>query len=96
MVVGTGGVRAELQRGRIALVVLAADRSPRTEDKVTRLARGRGIPILIGPPAAVLGHRLGRSTIQAVGVQDHKLAAGMLGRAAASPAAGTSHVRKEL
>lgn len=88
MVLGTGGVRSELQRGRLALVVLAGDRSPRTEDKVTRLARARGIPILIGPPAVELGHRLGRGELQAVGVQDRKLAAGMLGRMAASQAAG--------
>jgi len=87
VVLGTGGVRSELQRGRIALVVLAEDRSPRTEEKVTRLARARGIPILIGPAAVELGHRLGHGTLQAVGVQDRKLAAGMLRRMVASQAA---------
>jgi ribosomal protein L7Ae-like RNA K-turn-binding protein len=77
VVVGTGGVRAGLQRGKVVLVVVAGDRSPRTEEKVGRLARARGIPVLVGPPAAALGRRIGRTAVQAVGVRDVQLAVGI-------------------
>jgi ribosomal protein L7Ae-like RNA K-turn-binding protein len=77
VVVGTGGVRAALQRGKVVLVVVAGDQSPRTEEKVGRLARARGIPVLVGPPAAALGRQIGRAAVQAVGVRDAQLAAGI-------------------
>lgn len=77
IVVGTAGVRAALKRGEVALVVLAADRSPRTEEKVGRLARGRDVPLIEGPPAGELGRVLGRAMVQAVGVCDRQLAAGL-------------------
>jgi superfamily II DNA helicase RecQ len=44
VVIGVSGVRARLQQGRLAVVVMAADASPRTRDKVERLARARGVP----------------------------------------------------
>ncbi len=59
------------------MVVVAGDRSPRTDEKVGRLARARGIPVLVGPQAAVLGRQIGRTAVQAVGVQDAQLAAGI-------------------
>lgn len=77
VVVGTSGVRAELQRGKVVLVVVADDRSPRTEEKVGRLARARGIPVLTGPRAEALGRQIGRAAVQAVGVRDAQLAAGI-------------------
>lgn len=77
-VVGVAGVRAGLQRGDLALVVLAGDYGPRTADKVLRLAQGRRVPVLLGPGAREMGHRLGRATVQAAGVRDPRLAAGML------------------
>lgn len=77
MAVGTSEVRAELQRGKVVLVVVAGDRSSRTDEKVGRLARARGIPVLVGPGAAALGRQIGRSAIQAVGVRDAQLAAGI-------------------
>lgn len=78
VVVGTTGVRAALQRGELALVVVAGDRSPRTDEKVGRLARARGVTLVVGPPATRLGQPLGRDSVQAVGVRDHRLAAGIL------------------
>ncbi|HXV90624.1 MAG TPA: ribosomal L7Ae/L30e/S12e/Gadd45 family protein [Gemmatimonadales bacterium] len=75
--VGVAGVRAGLQRGAFACVVLAADASPRTRDKVERSARARGIPVLTGPTADVLGAGLGRPPVQAVGVSDPALARGL-------------------
>jgi ribosomal protein L7Ae-like RNA K-turn-binding protein len=77
LVLGTAGVRAGLQRGDVALVVVAANRSGRTGEKVERLARARGVPLLIGPPDEALGRRLGRGALQAVGVTDGRLAAGI-------------------
>jgi len=75
--VGVAGVRAGLQRDAFACVVLAADASPRTKDKVDRPARARGVRVLIGPRADVLGAGLGRPPVQAVGVSDPALARGL-------------------
>ncbi len=77
--VGTNGVRAALQRGDLALVVVAKDVSGRTEDKVLRLAQAKGIRCLTGPAAVELGRTLGRAGVQAVGVRDAHLAAGIIG-----------------
>jgi ribosomal protein L7Ae-like RNA K-turn-binding protein len=82
VVVGTSGVRAALQRGELALVMVASDRSARTDDKVLRLATARGIPSIVGPRADDLGRCVGRGSVQAVGVRDAKLAAGIRDRAA--------------
>jgi ribosomal protein L7Ae-like RNA K-turn-binding protein len=49
VVIGVDAVRAALQGGRCRLVVLAADASPRAEDKVVRLATARGVPRVRGP-----------------------------------------------
>ena len=51
VVVGTGRVRSGLQSDSVHAVVLASDRSPRTEQKVERLARAKGVPVLTGPDA---------------------------------------------
>jgi ribosomal protein L7Ae-like RNA K-turn-binding protein len=77
VVVGTGGVRSALQRGDLVLVVVAADCSARTQAKVVRLAEAKGVRTLTGPAAGVLGRRLGRGAVQAVGVRDARLAAGI-------------------
>jgi ribosomal protein L7Ae-like RNA K-turn-binding protein len=79
VVVGVAGVRAELQRDAVRCVVLAADASGRTFEKVERLARARGIPVLRGPRAERLGAGLGRPPVQAVGVTDPHLARGLVG-----------------
>ena len=82
VVIGVAGVRARLQRNALACVVLAADASPRTRDKVERLARARGVRVLVGPAADRLGAELGRGrrlSVQAVGVADAALARGLVG-----------------
>lgn len=79
VVIGVAGVRARLQRNGLACVVLAADASPRTRDKVERLARARRVPVLVGPAAERLGAGLGRAPVQAVGVADAALARGLVG-----------------
>lgn len=80
VVAGTSGVRAALQRDELVLVVVASDASARTHDKVSRLARAREIPVLTGPDATELARRVGRAgSLQAVGVRDRHLAAGIQG-----------------
>ena len=74
---GVAAVRAGLQRGDIALVVVAEDRSQRTAEKVGRLAAHRGIDVLEGPTAEELGSRFGYGEIQALGLRDERLAAGI-------------------
>ena len=78
VVVGVAGVRAGLQRGKVACVVLAQDAGERTMEKVTRLAEAKGIPVLRGPVATELGAGLGRPPVQAVGVADQALARGLI------------------
>jgi ribosomal protein L7Ae-like RNA K-turn-binding protein len=78
VVIGVAGVRAGLQKGKFACVVLAEDAGQRTLDKVARLAQARGIPVLRGPVAADLGTELGRPPVQAVGVADAALAHGLM------------------
>ncbi len=82
VVVGINGVRAALKRGELRLVVVAGDSSERTGDKVVRLARARGIPLVEGPSAALMGQSLGRGEVQAIGVRDDRLAAGIEARVA--------------
>jgi len=78
VVIGVAGVRAKLQRDALRCVVLAADASPRTREKVERLARARGVPVVRGPAAGELGAGLGRPPVQAVGVEDAGLARGLV------------------
>lgn len=78
LVIGVEGVRARLRQDRLAVVVIAADASRRTREKVERLAVARGVPVLVGPAAARLGGRLGRPPVQAVGVRDRALARGLM------------------
>ena len=78
VVIGVAGVRAGLQRGKVVCVVLAADASPRTMEKVGRLAEGKQVPILRGPHATELGSVLGHPPVQAAGVTDPALARGLI------------------
>lgn len=80
VVVGTGAVRDGLKAERVMAVVVAEDRSARTAEKVERLAGARRVPVVAGPPAAELGRRLGRATVQAVGFTDRAMARGFLAK----------------
>jgi len=77
LIVGASGVRAAVKRGQVSLVVVANDHSRRTEEKVVRLARGKGVRVQVGPKASELGGLLGRAPVQAVGVTDPQLARGI-------------------
>jgi ribosomal protein L7Ae-like RNA K-turn-binding protein len=78
IVVGVDAVRRELQAGKCWCVVVAEDASPRTVEKVVRLAAAKGVPLLPGPCAAAIGAQLGRPPVMAVGVRDRALAGGMV------------------
>ncbi len=77
VVIGVDRVRAALQAGSVACVVVAADVSPRAAEKVVRLAAGRGIPRFQGPTAEAIGARLGRPGVMVAGVLDRALAQGL-------------------
>ncbi|HXW96438.1 MAG TPA: ribosomal L7Ae/L30e/S12e/Gadd45 family protein [Gemmatimonadales bacterium] len=77
VVVGVEQVRSALKAGKVACVVVAADVSPRAEEKVVRLAAGRGVPLLPGPSAEAIGARLGRPGVMVAGVLDRALAHGL-------------------
>lgn len=81
LVIGVDGVRRSLQSGQVRCVVVAADASPRALEKVVRLARAQGIPLVPGPAAERIGRQLGRPPVMVAGVRDRALADG-LGRLA--------------
>lgn len=78
VVLGVDAVRAALQAGRVRAVVIAGDASRRAQEKVVRLARAKGIPLLDGPAAEAIGARLGRPAIMVAGVLDRALAQGLV------------------
>ena len=77
VVIGVERVRAQLKAGTVQCVVVASDVSPRAEDKVVRLATGKGVRTLAGPPAEAIGARLGRPPVMVAGVLDRALARGL-------------------
>ena len=70
-----------MQLDELHCVVIAADASGRVEDKVVRLARARGVPLVQGPSASRLGATVGKPPVMVVGVEERALAAGIIGRA---------------
>lgn len=77
VIVGVDLVRARLQAGSVECVVVASDASARAEEKVVRLATGKGVPLLAGPPAEAIGARLGRPPVMVAAVLDRALARGL-------------------
>ena len=76
-VVGVERVREAAGRGTLQLAVVAPDASPHSLHKVRPLLAARGVPVLDGPPAAVLGQAVGREATVVVGVTDAHLARGI-------------------
>lgn len=60
------------------MVIIASNASERAVEKVMALARGKTVPVLVGPEAVIIGERLGRPPVMTVAVRDRDLAAGML------------------
>jgi ribosomal protein L7Ae-like RNA K-turn-binding protein len=78
VVIGVDQVREGLRADRFVCLVVAEDASPRAQEKVVRLAAGRGIPLVGGPSAETIGSRLGRPAVMVVGVLDRALARGLV------------------
>jgi len=76
-VVGVERVREAVGRGTLQLAVVAPDASRHSLNKVRPLLAARGVPVVEGPSAAVLGHAVGRETTAVVGVTDANLARGI-------------------
>lgn len=83
VILGVESVRAGLQADRFACIVVAGDASPRAQEKVVRLAAAKGIPLIAGPSAEVIGARLGKPGIMVAGVVDRALARGIANAAPA-------------
>ncbi|HEY0779169.1 MAG TPA: ribosomal L7Ae/L30e/S12e/Gadd45 family protein [Gemmatirosa sp.] len=76
-VVGVERVREAVGRGTLQLAVVAPDASPHSLHKVRPLLTARGVPVVEGPSAAILGQAVGRETTAVVGVTDANLARGI-------------------
>lgn len=76
-VVGVERVREAAGRGTLRLAVVAPDASRHSLQKVRPLLTARGVPVLDGPSAAVLGAAVGRDATAVVGVTDANLARGI-------------------
>ena len=81
--IGVDAVRRDLQAGKCWCVVVAEDASPRTMDKVVRLAAAKEVPLLPGPRAAAIGAHVGKPPGMAGGVRVRALASGMVHLASA-------------
>lgn len=77
VVIGVDQVRTGLQADRFKCVVVASDASPRAQDKVVRLAKGKGVPLIAGPTSMEIGERFGSPPVMVVGVVDGALAQGL-------------------
>lgn len=76
-VVGVEQVRMAAQKGTLALAVVAPDASAHSRKKVLPLLKAKGIFVVEGPLAAVLGAAVGRENAAAVGIVDRDLARGI-------------------
>lgn len=76
-IVGVERVREAVGRGTLQLAVVAPDASHHSLHKVRPLLAARGVPVVEGPSAAMLGHAVGRETTVVVGVTDANLARGI-------------------
>lgn len=75
--VGVERVREAALKGTLVLAVVAPDASRHSQEKVRPLLRARGVPVVDGPGAQVLGHAVGREATAVVGVVDPNLARGI-------------------
>jgi len=76
-VVGVEQVRIAAQKGKLAMAVVAPDASAHSRKKVLPLLQAKGIFVVEGPVAAVLGAAVGRESAAAVGIVDYDLARGI-------------------
>jgi ribosomal protein L7Ae-like RNA K-turn-binding protein len=94
VVPGTAQVRQMARAGRVRFVIVAADASANSREKLLPLLAARRIPFAVASDREALGQAVGRGPLSAVGITDGALAARvaeLLGGAAegsADPPAG--------
>jgi ribosomal protein L7Ae-like RNA K-turn-binding protein len=74
IVPGTERVREAVRSGAVYLVIVAADASDNSRDKLDYLLGARGVPCITAYDRAALGGAVGRAPLSAVGVTDRRLA----------------------
>jgi ribosomal protein L7Ae-like RNA K-turn-binding protein len=87
-VVGVERVREAVQKGRLALAVVASDASQHSLAKVVPLLEARRVRIVRAPSAADLGEAVGRDQTAAVGIVDRELAKGIRALTDSAPVRG--------
>lgn len=80
LTVGSRETRAGLRRGRVSVMLVAGDGSPRDRDRLLRAAEESDVPAFVLGTRAELGEAVGRATVAVLGVTDRNLAAGVLDR----------------
>ena len=88
VVVGVEQVRAAAAKGTLQLVLVAADVSRHSLDKVLPVLRAKRVEVLEWQSAVELGGAVGRETTAAVGIVDQALARGIRGAVAGAAPAG--------
>lgn len=74
VVPGTERVREAVRAGAAHLVIVAADASDNSRDKLEPLLGARGVPWIVAYDRAALGAAVGRAPLSAIGVTDRRLA----------------------
>jgi ribosomal protein L7Ae-like RNA K-turn-binding protein len=70
LVSGTEQVRGELRKGRVRLVVLAADAAPGQRSKLVPLLEATGVRYYVALEREQLGAAIGRSPVSAVALKE--------------------------
>ena len=76
-VIGVDRVREAAFKGALAVVVVAADASRNSTDKLIPLLKARRVKVVEGPGTKALGQAVGREQTAAVGITDRQLAKGI-------------------
>ena len=85
IVVGIDQVREAAKKDKVVYVLVAADASRNSTEKLVPLLNARGIMFVEGPPAAELGTAVGKEQTAAVGIVDRQLARGIRALVESSP-----------
>lgn len=74
LVSGTETVSAAIRRGQVALIVAATDLSPKTKERLTRLAQAHRVRLLFGASRAELSAATGQASRGVFGLTQKDLA----------------------
>jgi len=77
--VGTAAVEEALLKKKVRLVLLAEDVSPNTEERVLRLAKTSGVPVLKTGTKSAWGALFRRKELGLLAILDTNFAKGILG-----------------